>query len=442
MFLKNLQMTRNSLITSILLLSNAAIITKSYSLDLKVDLPPNAGKEPILYYNPIVRQQVDEKSAKSNKKQDALKDISYPSDIYAVPAPPPSLVSEKNNFSSKMKRDPSKLKNNIVMSRQMRNDPFAQEQEIMHVVADTTLNNDPFPMLNCIKDNVIFWGRVYTEIDLNEAFLHDKNDLSRVYASISLPQNKTQRSILMKSERKKYMQILDSLSKKTKMSPKKWTIEERKIAKLFKRLELTSKNLKEAKANLRFQTGLKSQFEAGLQRSINYLPSVYPIVKQSGLPLELALLPHVESSYNSKAGSKVGAKGLWQIMSGTMRMFEGAAAVNKRTDPVFSTKVAMKILKSDYAKIKNWPLTLTAYNHGVYGMLRAIDETGSRDLCKVIDHYSSPSFQFASSNFYAQFLAAKQAAMKRYAVLAKKGRGESSLVLRRTVLSAKGGALK
>ena len=62
MFLKNLQMNRNTLITSLLLLSQTAMITNSYSLDLKVDLPPDAGKEPVLYYNPIVNQQADTKS--------------------------------------------------------------------------------------------------------------------------------------------------------------------------------------------------------------------------------------------------------------------------------------------------------------------------------------------------------------------------------------------
>lgn len=460
MFLKNLQMTCSTLITSLLLLSQTIIIAKSFSLDLKVDLPPDAGKKPVLYYNPIVNQQADTKSTQVTKNKEGMiqkkqqniqkstpliggKDNSSSGEVDELPPPPSALLLEKNEFSKKEGSKKSKEKNNIVKSRQMRDESFDQEKEIMDVAFVPALTKDPFPMLSCIEDNVKFWSRVYTEIDVNEAFLHDKNDLSRVYLTVVLPQGRTQRSVFMDNERLKYMKILDDLSKKIKLSPKRWTKDERKVAKLFKKGELTSKNLQEAKANLRFQTGIKSQFEAGVQRSINYLPSVFPIVKKSGLPIELALLPHVESSYNSRAGSKVGAMGLWQIMPSTMHMFEGAAAVNKRTDPVISTRAAMKILKSDFDKIQNWPLTLTAYNHGVNGMLRAIDETGSRDLCKVIDHYNSPSFQFASSNFYAQFLAAKKVAMQRYAVLAKKkGKGESSLVLRRTVLSSKGGSLK
>lgn len=460
MFLKNLQITRNSLLSVILLLSQSTVVPNLYALDLKVDLPPDAGKEPVLYYNPIVNQQVDIKTKSLKKSEDSvnkkqqkvaqktnasknqLKDVtSLSENLGDVPPPPPSLVASKNNKDTEKNISTSQTnKNSATKTRSMREDPQIVKQALAKKQQESL--ESPFPMLPCIADNVKFWGKVYTLIDLNEAYLHDKNDLSRIYATVQLPQNKTQRNAILKNEREKYSKTLVSLSKKLHISPKKWSRDERKVARLFKKGQLTRKNLLEAKDNLRFQTGLKSQFEAGIQRSINYLPAVYPIVKQSGLPLDLALLPHVESSYNSRAGSKVGAMGLWQIMPATMRLFEGAAAVDKRTDPSFSTKTAMKILKADYEKIQDWPLTLTAYNHGVNGMLRAIDETGSRDLCRVIDHYESPSFRFASSNFYAQFLAARQAAMKRYAVLAKKGKGESSLVLRRTFFSTKGGTVK
>ncbi|KAB8038072.1 transglycosylase SLT domain-containing protein [Silvanigrella paludirubra] len=464
MFLKNLQLTRNSLTTLVLLMSQASLISKSYSLDLKVDLPQNAGKEPVLYYNPIVNQQADSSFSKgttakepevSKKKQKASKsdqvEKSVPKEEIVladdggleVPPAPKSISQKKKEIALE-----SNGKKNSIKSRKMREDTVALEEDnndsVQLVRSTSALNNskDPFPMLACIEDNVAFWERVYTEIDVNEAYLHDKNDLSRIYSTLSLPTNKSQRSRYIDNERKKYINIINNLAAKLKTPRKNWTKEEKRVAALFKESGLTLKNLNEAKSNMRIQTGLKSQFEAGVQRSINYLPSVFPIVKKSGLPIDLAYLPHVESSYNSKAGSKVGAMGLWQIMPGTMRIVEGHAAVSKRTDPKIATTAAMKILKSDFDKVQNWPLTLTAYNHGVNGMLRAIDETGSRDLCKVIDHYSSPSFRFASSNFYAQFLAARKAAKQRYSQLAKKGKGGSGVVLRRTILSSQGGSLK
>jgi membrane-bound lytic murein transglycosylase D len=239
----------------------------------------------------------------------------------------------------------------------------------------------------------------------------------------------------MNREKEKYMNILESLSQKLKTPRHKWRPEEMKVAKLFKKEKLTVKNLKNAKENLRFQTGLKSRFEEGIKRSIQYLPELYPIVRDSLLPRDLILLPHVESSYNANAGSRAGALGLWQIMPFTMKFYGGSGSVQKRTDPSFSTKIAMKILKADYDKIQNWPLTLTAYNYGVNGILKAIEKTGSRNLCRVIDYYESPSFKFASSNFYAQFLAARKVALNRYKLLSQKGKSASKTVLQKTFFS-------
>lgn len=156
--------------------------------------------------------------------------------------------------------------------------------------------------------------------------------------------------------------------------------------------------------------------------------------------MDLAYLPHVESSYNARAGSKVGALGLWQLMPSTMRSLEGKQAVYQRTDPSVSTKAAMKLLKMNYEKTGSWPLALTAYNHGANGVVRAIEETKSRDLCKIIEHYDSPSFKFASSNFYAQFLAARKVAMKKYKTIASTQNNDSQL--KQNLLTATGGTLR
>lgn len=463
MLLKSLILTRSSLLTTIILSVQTSAV---FSLDLKVDLPKNAGKEPVLYYNPIVDQQPDtknltnssqaERMVKNAKKQNKIEKneekpyISVESSALneeieeqnEVPAPPMQMAKDK-----KKNKNNDELVNNKPAKpskvRQMRDEAaFANEEEEIVEKAQHRNVKDPFPALACISDNVLFWEKVYSEIDVNEAYLHDKNDLSMIYSSFSLASNKALRNRQIETERKKYINILSALAAKLKAGSRKWSAEEKRVANLFKPGTLNSQNVGAAIANLRVQTGLKSQFDAGVQRSINYLPTVYPIIKNSGLPLDIVFLPHVESSYNSKAGSKVGAMGLWQIMPNTMKILEGKHAVAKRTDPKISTRAAMKLLKNDFEKVQNWPLTLTAYNHGVNGMLRAIDETGSRDLCKVIDHYSSPSFRFASSNFYAQFLAARKVAMKKYAFIAKKKSGGSSLVLRKTILSSKGGNIK
>jgi membrane-bound lytic murein transglycosylase D len=126
-----------------------------------------------------------------------------------------------------------------------------------------------------------------------------------------------------------------------------------------------------------------------------------------GLPTELASLPHVESSFNTYAYSKVGAAGMWQFMRGTGRRFMRIdAAVDERLDPYRSTEAAASFLEQNYIVLGSWPLAVTAYNHGPGGMKRAQEQLGTSDIVTVVRKYNSRSFGFASRNFYVAFLAA------------------------------------
>jgi hypothetical protein len=80
--------------------------------------------------------------------------------------------------------------------------------------------------------------------------------------------------------------------------------------------------------------------------------------------------------------------------------------VDERLDPVKATRSAARLLRDNYNALGNWPLAITAYNHGRGGMLRAQGETGSSEITKVIDEYKGPLFGYASMNFYSEFLAA------------------------------------
>ena len=126
-----------------------------------------------------------------------------------------------------------------------------------------------------------------------------------------------------------------------------------------------------------------------------------------GLPRELAALPHVESSFNTYAYSKVGAAGMWQFMRGTGRRFLRIdAAVDERLDPYRATEAAASFLEQNYIVLGSWPLALTAYNHGPGGMKRAQEQLGTSDIVTIVRKYNSRSFGFASRNFYVAFLAA------------------------------------
>jgi membrane-bound lytic murein transglycosylase D len=79
---------------------------------------------------------------------------------------------------------------------------------------------------------------------------------------------------------------------------------------------------------------------------------------------------------------------------------------DERRDPMVSTRAAARLLKENRTLLGNWPLAVTAYNHGTEGIFRAIDTVGSSNLVEIIRRYQSSTFGFASKNFYAEFLAA------------------------------------
>jgi membrane-bound lytic murein transglycosylase D len=105
--------------------------------------------------------------------------------------------------------------------------------------------------------------------------------------------------------------------------------------------------------------------------------------------------------------SKAGAAGLWQFIRSTGRRYLRIdRAVDERLDPYRSTEAAAQLLSYNYRLLGSWPLAITAYNHGAEGMRRAREQVGTDDIVQIVRHYHSPSFGFASRNYYASFIAA------------------------------------
>jgi membrane-bound lytic murein transglycosylase D len=82
--------------------------------------------------------------------------------------------------------------------------------------------------------------------------------------------------------------------------------------------------------------------------------------------------------------------------------------VDERRDPFLASEAAARLLRSNYERLGTWPLAITAYNHGPGGLAKAVRLHGTRDIGAIVARYRSPSFGFASRNFYAEFLAARR----------------------------------
>jgi membrane-bound lytic murein transglycosylase D len=262
-----------------------------------------------------------------------------------------------------------------------------------------------FPRPAELEPAIRFWTRVYTEVDTSSGFIHDPVNLDVVYETVRLPANPgtQQRRRIISRATEKYSDILKDLADGRRSG---LSTDEARVLALWP--EGTSNaELSAGAQRIRFQLGQADRFKAGLVRSGRWKPYVRAILEEKGVPAELAALPHVESSFDPTAYSKVGAAGMWQFMRSTgLRYMQIDHIIDERRDPFLSTKAAAQLLHDNYSVIQHWPLAITAYNHGLAGMRRAVAQQKTADIGVIVHNYSSRTFGFASRNFYTAFLAA------------------------------------
>ncbi|MCH7569378.1 MAG: transglycosylase SLT domain-containing protein [Deltaproteobacteria bacterium] len=248
-----------------------------------------------------------------------------------------------------------------------------------HPVEDHALaGEDAFPLLPGLESSVEFWKLVFTKYGRSELIFYDSINPTKIYKVVEAGKRRVVRRLIR--------------------------VERRKIK---RRYGLKSSD------RVRVQRGVKERFVLGLEHSRRYLEQMQRIFEERGLPIELAYLPLIESSFQIDAYSHAGAVGIWQFMRSTGRRFlHITSRVDERKDPLESTRAAASLLEENYDLFGSWPLAITAYNHGERGILRAIDQVGSSDLMAIIRHYKSRTFGISSKNFYAEFLAALEVASK------------------------------
>ena len=125
------------------------------------------------------------------------------------------------------------------------------------------------------------------------------------------------------------------------------------------------------------------KFEEYLNDSYYFIYYVIDELEKEKLPLELALIPYIESNYDPFSISSSGAVGMWQFMPKTGRLYE----LNKtwwnedRHDPYISTEAAVDYLKYLYERFnQDVYLTLAAYNAGPTLLSRKINQNKRRGL--------------------------------------------------------------
>ncbi len=279
-----------------------------------------------------------------------------------------------------------------------------------------------FPCHDDLRRRTDFWIEVYGKWTTRQGVFHDATRPERVYSVIDVPNGCRGEDRTVERERERIRKQLFDLAEKVQ-GKRRLSDDEQALAALFP--DRSAKAMRVAAREIRCQQGNRDRFEGALKRYGAYGPLVRRMIREAGLPDDVHYLPFVESLYNPRAYSRVGAAGLWQIMPKTARYLglELNATLDERLDLEAATLAAIRYLEDSRSRLtalakekkpsvkpgELGPFVITSYNYGVNGMRRALDEFGP-DFMKVLNEYKSPSFQVAVKNFYASFLAARHVA--------------------------------
>jgi len=275
------------------------------------------------------------------------------------------------------------------------------------IFSGISLADETFPQPAELRPDVDFWIDVFTVYSNDEGVLHDNRHLGVVYERLAIPEKTSRRERQRRVEkRRKELQVVLRLLASGKRD--KLTAEEARVLALWP-AGVSNKTLSNAVGRIRFQQGLKDRFQQGLRRSGRWRDHVNKEFSALNVPIEIAALPHVESSYNPNARSNVGASGIWQFTRSTGRRFLRVDhVVDERNDPFAATRAAGRLMAYNYSITGNWPMAITAYNHGLGGVRRAMRQYGDTAYVDILRKYNGRTFGFASRNFYVAFLAAKE----------------------------------
>ncbi len=110
------------------------------------------------------------------------------------------------------------------------------------------------------------------------------------------------------------------------------------------------------------------------KRASLYLHHVVEEIEKRNMPLEVALLPVVESAFNPYAFSRSSAAGMWQFIGSTGRVYGLRQDwwYDGRRDVLESTRAALDYLEKLHKQFNDWPHALAAYNSGENRVARAI----------------------------------------------------------------------
>lgn len=154
-----------------------------------------------------------------------------------------------------------------------------------------------------------------------------------------------------------------------------------------------------------YQTRGARFFRKWLIRSGEYLSLVKGILREEGIPEDIAYLPLIESGFSPLAHSRAGAVGIWQFVEGTARRYGLRVDwwIDERRDVEKATRAAAAYLRDLYETFGSWFLALAAYNAGEGRVIKAVMRYKTSDPWYILN---KRIFKRETRNYIPKFIAA------------------------------------
>ena len=221
----------------------------------------------------------------------------------------------------------------------------AAGQQIATLVDDPKNRIDTeFKVPSFLRNRVMFWMQVYAQFNSHTRIVHDRNNPAQVYGYIDFRSvyrastsnaeaehecNHIEKRIL-KGLKERLLEAVGASSSGLLSADEKAEIQ----VMLSQYGSFSVKNAEATLGEVRTQSGQSDMFLLALYRSRNLLPHIESVFRQQGLPVGLARIPFVESSFNYHANSKGGAVGIWQFMPETAKQMIHGDEEKAWSDPL------------------------------------------------------------------------------------------------------------
>jgi len=267
------------------------------------------------------------------------------------------------------------------------------------------------PVPKALVPQIEFWVDVFARYSYDQVVLHDRHDVSVVYEVLTMTETpwvvpaSGYYEDPIEAARSYYADLLARLCFAWPMPGELGVF---RVADLISPPRAKSVFCR-ASENIRAQRGLRDSFARSVVASRVYLAPMKKILREEGVPPELAYIPHVESGFRPDVTSAAGAAGIWQLTRETAAAYVenlGDGASDQRYEPFAATRIAARHLRRAFEQLGSWPLAVLAYNHGLPGVARARKLLHTNEVGAIVMGYRAPGFGFASRNFYAEVVAA------------------------------------